>query len=300
MSNNTNALSVLSKHGKSFRFAGHFLSKEKLEQAARLYAFCRYIDDIADESSDKTQAYDELCCIQTAVENETHYSDKVDDFVSLKNELNINSVAPLQLIEGVKSDLSNVAFANERELIRYCYRVAGVVGLMMCPILGANEKGYGNAINLGIAMQLTNISRDVMEDAQMGRRYLPATWCNTSAQDIVKNNKATQQHVIHGIQKALSLSEFYYASGWKGLPFLPKSSRSAIAVAGSVYRQIGIELANVDYCYWKGRVRTSSFKKLLIAGKILTVGVSPSVETQTDISTKMLHTNITDLMPFEV
>lgn len=301
MSNSEVALATLAKHGKSFRFAGYFLPEDKLAQAARLYAFCRWIDDIADESSDKAQAKVELNNIQNALESGTHICSNTSDFLLLQQELGFSSTLPIQLIEGVKQDLYTVEFETEYDLIRYAYRVAGVVGLMMCPILGADEEGLPHATNLGIAMQLTNIARDVFEDAVMGRRYIPRQWCDVSAQEIVKNSEATQNKVVEAVKRLLTLSESYYCSGWQGLTYLPKKSRTAIAIAASVYREIGVKLAkHHKYAYWHGRTHVKLSKKVFIASSILLRGGYPVFERETVPPLATLQSAISDLQPYSI
>ena len=301
MQNEEVALATLAKHGKSFRFAGYFLPEERLNQAARLYAFCRWVDDIADESSDKQFAKTELEAIQRAIETDTELCANTADFLSLQRELGFSSTLPIQLIEGVKQDLYTVDFKTQDDLIRYAYRVAGVVGLMMCPILGAEEKGLPYATNLGIGMQLTNIARDVFEDAQMGRRYIPHSWCDVSAEDIVENSATTQQKVIGATKQLLALSECYYNSGWQGLRYLPKNSRNAIAIAASVYREIGIKLAaRRNYAYWEGRTRVGLPKKVLIASSVMVRGGYPEFAEKRAPSIDVLHASITDLQPASI
>lgn len=297
MQSEQKAVDILSKHGKSFRFAGHFLSKENLLLAARLYAFCRYVDDVADETTDKAQAATELTEIQKALESNIAANTVVQDFLDLKSYLGIDISLPLQLIEGVKSDLGPVAICSEAALIRYAYRVAGVVGLMMCPILGADSRGSIHAMNLGIAMQLTNIARDVYEDAVMGRRYIPNEWCSVTPQDILHNDGATQDKVIVAVKRLLKLSEAYYASGWLGLPYLPTRSRQAIAVAGSVYREIGVKLAQNNYQYWKGRTQVSFARKLSVAAKVLAIGPTSNCSQSAQFTMKALHASLPDPKP---
>lgn len=297
MQSEQRAVDILAKYGKSFRFAGYFLAKDRLLLAARLYAFCRYVDDVADETTDKDQAASELTEIQRALESNITSNSVVEDFLDLKSRLNIDTSLAVQLIEGVKSDLVRATICSETALIRYAYRVAGVVGLMMCPILGADRRGATYAMNLGIAMQLTNIARDVYEDAAMGRKYIPNEWCSVTSQDILRNDNATQVKVVASVKRLLTLSEAYYASGWLGLPFLPTRSRQAIAVAGSVYREIGVKLAQNNYQYWQGRTQVSFSRKLSVAATVLATGPKSNCSQSAQITMKALHASLADLKP---
>ena len=176
----------------------------------------------------------------------------------------------IDLIDGLILDQKGVLFEQEEELIRYSYHVAGTVGIMMCDALKCdNDLAKSFAIDLGIAMQLTNIARDILEDAKMGRRYLPGSWVqNISPKEIVlaaKTNDLKKIHIISkGIKKLLILAEQYYLSGEKGFTFLPFNTRFAISVASGVYREIGVQLENENYNWQNGRQITSIFSKIKI------------------------------------
>ena len=140
----------------------------------------------------------------------------------------------------------------------------------MCDALKCdNNLAKTFAIDLGIAMQLTNIARDVLEDAKMGRRYLPGTWVqNISPKEIVlaaKTNDLKKIHIISkGIKKLLILAESYYFSGERGFAFLPFNTRVAISVASGVYREIGVQLEKENYNWHNGRQITSIYTKIKI------------------------------------
>ncbi len=261
---------LLKKHGKSFNFARLFLGSETGIAAARLYSFCRIIDDIADESSDKEQAKKQLADLHYAIlQNQTKHP-IVGDFLQLCEEYNIDRNNGITLIEGVSEDLYQQALETEQQIVNYAYKVAGVVGLMMAPILGAKKEGYPFAVDLGIGMQLTNIARDVMEDASMERRYIPGQWINElSAEQIVVAQLSDRQQIQHAIVKLLSLAEEYYQSGLAGLYYLPDGNKRAIAVAAYVYRQIGRKLLKQNCEYWRGRVYVSFLQKIILAVKAL-------------------------------
>lgn len=257
---------LLKKHGKSFNFARLFLGSQIGLSAARLYGFCRIIDDIADENEDKMEARKQLDEIKRAILNNAKNHPLVGDFLHLCEENNIDRKNGIILVEGVSEDLSLQAFDNPQEIIQYAFKVAGVVGLMMAPILGAEKQGYRFAIDLGIGMQLTNIARDVMEDAQMNRRYVPGAWINSmSAQQIVLNKKNQRETVQNSISRLLALAQEYYESGLAGLYYLPVRNRKSIAVAAYVYRGIGHILLKKNCIYWQGRVIVSTPRKVSLA-----------------------------------
>ncbi|MET4694818.1 phytoene/squalene synthase family protein [Endozoicomonas lisbonensis] len=257
-------LEVLSKHGKSFRFAGALLSKERLDDAARLYRFCRWVDDLADQCADHPLALEQLDSIERALTDQRSDKPIVSDFIALQKQVGIHNAAPFALLDGMRSDLGKVAVQSEEDLVRYAYRAAGTVGLMMCPVLGAAEAGWPHGVDLGIAMQLTNIARDVAEDAAMGRRYLPEIWCPFPAQRLIRFDDDDRSTVQQAIQNVLQMAERYYASAVVGLAYLPFRSRLAIAAALAIYREIGLRLEHHNYAYWQGRVVVPVRRKVML------------------------------------
>lgn len=267
---NDDPTELLKKHGKTFNFARLFLGSDTGIAAARLYRFCRIVDDIADESPNPDIAKIKLDELKVSITQNSATHPVVDDFLKLCEEYQIDRNHGITLIDGVSQDLNLVALPTLETLIQYAFRVAGVVGLMMAPILGAKKTGYAFAIDLGIGMQLTNIARDVLEDSQMGRRYLPAEWVNTlSASDISLATIEHRQDIQSAIKVLLNLAEEYYQSGLAGLYYLPLRNRKAIAVAAYVYRDIGRKLLKNDCHYWSGRVIVSKPRKVLLASQAL-------------------------------
>jgi phytoene synthase len=265
-----NPTALLKKHGKSFNFARFFLGSQTGIAAARLYRFCRIVDDIADENEDKVEAAQQLTLLKQQIIQNQKTDPIIGDFLALCSEYGIDRNHGITLIEGVSQDLNPLALTSDEMLIQYAYRVAGVVGLMMAPILGAKKAGCSFAIDLGIGMQLTNIARDVMEDAQMQRRYIPSTWVkDLSAQQIANSELADRAVVQKAIQSLLQLAETYYQSGLSGLYYLPARNRRAIAVAAFVYRDIGRKLLGNQCIYWQGRVIVSTPRKLRLASQAL-------------------------------
>jgi len=267
---NDDPTELLRKHGKSFNFARLFLGSDTGIAAARLYRFCRIVDDIADESTDKEQARNELNNLKNLIIDKQIEHFQVKDFLLLCDEYSIDRHHGITLIEGVTQDLDKVALPSVEALVQYAFRVAGVVGLMMAPILGADKRGYPFAVDLGIGMQLTNIARDVMEDARMQRRYLPAEWVNNaSALQILSNESNVQNTVQAATAQLLELAESYYQSGLVGLYFLPPRNSRAIAIAAYIYRQIGRKLLKNQCQYWLQRTIVSTPQKAILAAQAL-------------------------------
>lgn len=263
----TDGRDILRRHGKSFHFAGHLLPEDSLKDCARLYTFCRYVDDLADCSANTMAAREALSSVYEDIKRGRSSRPFVMDFLRLAETHKIDTSIVLELIYGLEGDLDGVAVASWNDLIRYCFRAAGTVGIMMADILGAREReARFHAIDLGIAMQLTNIARDVQEDALAGRRYIPADLLpGLSCRQIASPDRPTQSLLRKAVQTILDKAEDYYESGEAGLRYLPPRARVAILVAARVYRQIGKELETRNCATWEGRAVVSMRKKLTVA-----------------------------------
>ena len=216
MSNN-----LISTHAKSFSWAGFFLAKQTFKNGSSLYDFCRTLDDIADENTSldlKKQKFNKM---------KKDFIDRNFENILIKNiynlikKFNISEKIVLDLFDGIESDIKeSIEFKTKQELLVYSYRVAGTVGLMMAKILKVNSKiALRSAVDLGIAMQLTNIARDVVEDSGRNRKYID--------HDFIK------------IKETLGIAELFYKSSFKSIKEIPLINRFAILVARRVYREIG-------------------------------------------------------------
>ena len=250
----------LALFAKSFNWAGFFLPKDTYEECSKLYAFCRVLDDLADANQDleiKKERFNELKEIFKEIENlknndlqsSTFEKNKVviSDMIVVSGYKKIPDLVIKDLVDGVESDLKDkIQFNTVKELLVYSYRVAGTVGLMMAKILNVSDKrALKGAIDLGIAMQLTNISRDVVEDYKMNREYI---------KDDFENIKST-----------LKLAEMFYESSFSSLKKIPIRYRFAIIVARRVYRQIGREIIkkkNIENYKRSGKIYVDNFGKI--------------------------------------
>lgn len=260
---------LLRRHGRSFHFASYFLPEPPRRRATRLYAFCRWVDDLVDEghaTSDNDSDNPLEPIVQGLAAGETSIP-RLADFLALARETGIPMAAPRHLLEGLRLDQGAVAIADEDALRRYAYRVAGSVGVMMAAILGLEDRrGFAHAIDLGIAMQLTNIARDVAEDARRRRRYLPAAWFEPglaprSVADLIRCEPAIRQ----ATRRLLAMAEPYYASGEAGLAWLPPRVRPGIRIAARVYRDIGTMIERQDHSPLAPRARVPAWRKVAIA-----------------------------------
>ena len=227
--------SSMARCGKTFYWAARFLSLKTANKAYALYALCRRFDDIADGDMHNKLAV--LDAMHVAL------SKASSDKLTINASLAVSKRALTDLLAGFCFDQRSVALRNSDELLQYCYQVAGTVGVMMCNVLAVNDRrALPFAIHLGIALQLTNIARDVGEDAAMGRRYLPASWVHDYTADHIADLTQPDAVLLAANKRLLGMADQYYRSGLKGLRYLPRGSRFAIFLAAKLYRAIGINL----------------------------------------------------------
>ena len=283
---------LLAKHGKSFYWASLFLGSQLAGSCAQLYQFCRFVDDLADgDLPDREESLEDIRARLDGGDREA--CKEVEAFMQLSKDNNIPLIAARELLDGMLKDQQPTAVNDEAELLRYCHAVAGTVGLMMCRILDCKEQRADSfAIDLGIAMQLTNISRDILEDAQMGRRYLPASWIDLPASVIANADIACQQQVADAAERMLDLAENYYQSALLGIQLLPLRSRLSITVALRVYRQIGWVLKRRGLPWWQGRVFVSKSEKMLLSIRSL----KDLIPVKVPAHKKALHHNLQGLV----
>jgi len=240
------AVSIIARYGRSFRLAGRLLPAATFQDAAELYAFCRALDDIADEAADPVSSQTALLAVRRALQQNDQTHPAAARYLALHRTYGISLHAAIVLVDTLLGDAGldqtgPVRMADEASLLRYAYGVAGTVGLMMCGILGAQDaRAAPHAIDLGIAMQLTNIARDVMEDAASGRVYLPATWLpdGVSPGDIA----AAPDAVFAAVRMVLERAARRYRSAAAGMSYLPARARPAIRAAAALYEDIGAHI----------------------------------------------------------
>ena len=272
------ARAVLCRHGRTFHFASHLLGATHGERAATLYAFCRHVDNLADEAGDIQAARLALAGVRDALVTGRAEDAWTAAMLRLQASTGLPLAPALELVAGVASDLDAVRIADEDALVRYAYRVAGTVGQMMCAVLDVHDpRALPFAVDLGIAMQMTNIARDVGEDARMGRRYLPASWIGDVAPADIAAPDAPLQHTLRAAtRRLLALADRHYASGESGLGFLPARARLAILTAARTYRAIGARIAANGYRSWDQRAVVGPGAKAgHAAGALLAFACSP-------------------------
>ena len=240
--------SYLSVYAKSFSWAGFFLPKEALKKCSALYDFCRVADNIADDDDEiesKKKKFDQF-------ENDFNQKKFNDPIIKnmwdLIEEFKISLKIVQDLLIGIKSDIKDkVKLNSKKDLLIYSYRVAGTVGLMMAKILKVNKKSsLRSAIDLGIAMQLTNISRDVIEDS--------------------KNNRFYINENFEEISSTINLADIFYENSFYSIKDIPISFRFSILVARRVYRKIGQKILNkknLENYQNSGKIYVSNSEKIL-------------------------------------
>ena len=264
-----NSIKDLKNEGKSFYWASFFLPKKSKNNAGILYSICRYFDNIADKNNKDMS----LFLKESIKEIKSNNKNKVNIFLK-KNEINVLIFA--DLIRGLISDQKDVKIKNQTDLIKYSYFVAGTVGLMMSKIIGVkNIKASSCAIDLGIAMQLTNIARDVYEDAKLKRIYLPSEWIpNINLYELNGQNTISleQETIIsNAINRLIDLSEKFYFNGFSGLKYIPLKTRLGIFIAANIYKGIGIKIKKNGKKYLKKRIYLNYYEKLIITLKSIIV-----------------------------
>ena len=238
----------LAIYAKSFNWAGFFLPKKTYEKCSALYDFCREADNIADDENKIEIKKDNFIKFKNNFINKNYDDLVIKNMWDLVNEFSISTKIIDDLFEGINSDIKeNVKLNSKKELLIYSYRVAGTVGLMMAKILNVHkEQSLKSAIDLGIAMQLTNISRDVMEDKKNNRFYI-----NESFEDI---------------KTTIKLSEKFYENSFYSIKEIPLSFRFSILVARRVYRKIGYKILNkqnIENYKKSGKIYVSNIEKII-------------------------------------
>lgn len=260
---------LMSQHGKSFYFASLIFSKKRLFKIATLYRLCRFIDDCADELED-VESQKAIDSILFDLEHPEHQSE-FNNLVMEVEAWGVKRSFLKELVIGAQFDARGGMIENEDDLMLYCYRVAGVVGLMMCPLIGVQDKrGYPHAIDLGIGMQLTNICRDILEDARMQRIYLPQKDVKRLGLSLaILQKEVTPVELKQLVEKFLKVADNYYLSGYRGLAYIPLRPRIVILLAGEIYRHIGLKIRSKNFEVLKGRVYLNFWEKILVSFKTM-------------------------------
>ena len=239
---------LLKKHAKSFYWASFFLSSDVFYKCSYLYNFCRTLDDIVDDSNKLEVKKEIFLKFKKDFENKDPNNQIINDMWSIINSENISKKIVLDLFDGIETDLEEkVEITSKKDLLVYSYRVAGTVGLMMSKILKVNTKeSLRGAIDLGIAMQLTNIARDVCEDKKRNRRYIKSDFSS--------------------IRKTIYESEIFYQKSFKSISSITIRSQFSVIVARRIYKKIGdyiLKQKNIENYNKAGKIYVPLFEKVI-------------------------------------
>ena len=238
----------LSIYAKSFNWAGFFLPKKTYKNCSYLYDFCRVVDNIADDEGEIEIKKIKFQKFVSDFKQKNFEDPIIQNMWNIINEFNISLEIIYDLFDGIESDIKqNVKIDTRKDLLIYCYRVAGTVGLMMAKILNVSKKqSLKSAIDLGIAMQLTNISRDVIEDSKKNRSYINGNF--------------------EEINSTIKLADTFYKNSFYSIREIPLSFRFSILVARRVYRKIGYKILKkktFENYSKSGKIYVSNFEKVL-------------------------------------
>jgi len=265
---------VIAQHSKSFSLAAKLLPARVRDDAVALYAWCRRCDDAID-GAPSGSAHSALISLQAEVDE--IFSDKTpgDGVAFVFQEIVRRRAIPRyyvdELLHGMAMDADGVWAPTTTDFLRYCFRVAGVVGLMMCHVMGvADVRALPHAVHLGMAMQMTNIARDVNEDWQRGRLYLPEPWLGEIGTKLQPNMELTVEvasRLRPVIARLLNWADAHYESGRQGLQYLDARSAWAVSTAAAVYQRIGVAVRNLDCNPLAGRAFTTKAAKIGLASR---------------------------------
>ncbi len=271
--------SVIRRHSRSFSMAARCLPADVRGDVEKLYAWCRWCDEAVDSALHLHDATVRLAIlredVQRVFEGQAVRHPASQWLAELVQTRCIRQSEALDLLAGMEMDLHLGQVEDEEALLRYCYCVAGVVGLMMCRVMGVSSRSAEkHAIDLGMAMQLTNIARDVAEDWNRGRFYIPKTWvevelphlCSDPSDDVaLAMDPPSNATVRRSVERLLSMAEVCYSSGLTGIAYLPRGCRPSIILAAKLYREIGREILRQDVRVMNGRIKVPRLRIVYIA-----------------------------------
>ncbi len=262
---------ILARGSKSFAAAAKILPARVRTAASIVYAFCRVADDAVDESGGDERAIAELHARLDAIEAGEPFDHAIDRALAIVvRDRELPMPAFRAMIEGFEWDVQRRRYESLPELRAYCVRVAGTVGLLMSALMGERRKHVlARACDLGVAMQLTNIARDVGEDARNGRIYAPLSWLREASvePDALLLDPRFSPEIGFVVRRLLTEAEPLYRRADLGIPYLPADCRLAIASARHIYADIGEQIALAGYDSVTSRAHTSSARKIALIGR---------------------------------
>lgn len=256
---------ILSTHGKSFALGARFLSKPTRRDVTLLYAFARLADDLADEEhlGSLPERMAKLQEMQhAALQPDAHSSELAHQVGRMLVRCGAQPEVLAHFLSSLQIDTESRHLQSEQELMQFAHGVAGTVGQLLCPLLGAPAHAQRYAMALGMGMQLTNIARDVVEDAARGRCYIPAQWGLSMQELSAPATSAQAAAAFAAIERLLAVADEFYAFAALGFAQIPPRNRRAIVVASDLYQAIGKKIVRRGVAqYWQGRCRLNGWEK---------------------------------------
>ena len=239
---------LLKKHAKSFYWASFFLSRKTFDKCSSLYNFCRTLDDIVDSDSKLEIKKENFLRFKKNFMNKDLNNQIINEMWLIINSEKISEKIVIDLFDGIETDLKEkVKINSKKELLIYSYRVAGTVGLMMSKILKVKDReALKGAVDLGIAMQLTNIARDVCEDKNRNRQYIKSDFS--------------------AIKETINDSQIFYQKSFNSISSIPFRSRFSVVLARRVYKKIGdyiLKQKNIENYNKAGKIYVPIFGKII-------------------------------------
>ena len=272
---------IMKKGSKTFSFAATLFDAQSREGAELLYTWCRACDDAVDNEPDAGRALARLKALREntarAFRGEKSNDLTFTAFELLHRKHGIEECHAQALLDGMQMDVEGAHVPDDETLKLYCYRVAGVVGLMMSKVMGVTDpRAHQHAIDTGLAMQMTNIARDIREDLERNRIYIPTTWIDSNPALGASSNRsvllpATPLPRFTGAafaplaKRLVEEAEILYASGEQGLRYLPLRAALAVGCAQSIYREIGRQVVKRGERAWDSRTVVSTPRKIVLA-----------------------------------
>ena len=273
----TDAGESIRRHSRSFSFASRLLPPATRSDVERLYAWCRWCDDGVDAARSPAAAAAFVDCaaddLRLIAAGREPVAAESGWLATLVRRHDLSIPAAEALLAGMRSDLVPAADFGEADLMRYCFQVAGAVGVMMCPILGLRDRRFlPHAAALGMGMQLTNIARDVAEDWRRSRCYLPVEWTGgLRPSGLVPD----AERVSQGVRRVLAVADGFYVAGDSGIAALSADAQLAVRAASSIYRGIGTRIRKRGYRVLEERARVSALGKLGLFTRAALAGMLP-------------------------
>lgn len=254
------------RNSRSFSLAARLFSPRDRAAVARLYRFCRYLDDLADDTASGDSQRLDLAHRRLSGARDVPTGSIESDFLALSKERSIPLAAALELIDALRADCGPRSIKDVAALVSFAYGVAGTVGQMLRHVIDARDRRADSfAVDLGIGLQLSNVIRDVAEDAHRKRFYLPATWVSATAiERAMEGHNESIAKVDAAVERTHDLAAEYYQSARRGFAYIPVRNRRVIFLAAALYESIGQKVLRRAPGGWRQRTVISPLEKTAI------------------------------------